>query len=613
MKNNLDIIIYEEHKTLYSLFLERVKRSPQKEAYRYFNRKNKAWESYTWAEAKTNIEKWVRSFKKENIQKGDFIALWLNSSPNWVFADMACQAIGAVSVPLYSNDRPENVSYILNDTKAKILIVQDAKQYKSLINCNGNAKDRGDVCCEISSVNTILSVNDFDAKINGTFDDDLRLKFLSKWLSHYNEKDDFHEKSMTEQDLASVVYTSGTTGKPKGVMLSHANMMWNAYAGLQHIPVTTDDVFLSFLPLSHTFERTVGYYVPIMAGATVVYSRSRAQLSEDLQLIKPTIMISVPRLFEKILAKINEVVEKKSFISRLIFNLFVKTGYKMFLYRQGKSSFTPSLLLYPLLFKIVGSQLSEKLGGKLRLTISGGAALSPEVSYFFLSLGLNLVQGYGMTELSPVVSVNKIEDNIPDSVGSPLNKVEIKITKDKELLVKSPGVMLGYLNNIDATKKILNGDGFLHTGDKVEFIDNHIYIKGRIKEIIVLSNGEKFPPVTIEQALETDIAIEQAMVIGEGKPFLSALIVLTNKYKKYLQDEFNTEDLILNKNIENILLDKIRKDMHSMPGAANIYRVAVIDEEFTTENGLLTPTMKLKREPIKEKYSEIIKELYKGH
>ena len=401
-------------------------------------------------------------------------------------------------------------------------------------------------------------------------------------------------------------------------MLSHHNILWNIEAGLKQYDIASDNLFLSFLPLSHTFERTVGYYMPMVVGATIAYTRSIPELAEDLENLKPTIMISVPRIFERIYGKIMDKLNTESPIKRWLFKTAIDAGWARFELDQGRGKWSPLLLLQPLLDRIVGSKVRQKLGGRLRFTVCGGAALSPDVARLFIGLGIPVQQGYGLTETSPIISANTLEDNLPSSVGVALPGVEVRTTELDELLVRSPSVMIGYWNNPQATADIIDQDGWLHTGDKVSIDkDNHITITGRLKEIIVLANGEKVPPADVENSIVLDGLIEQAMLIGEGKPYLSALIVPNPEEFEQLCKELGLEPAehssYEDERLRSVFIERIHNQLEAFPGHAQVYRVAVLNEPMTPENGLLTPTLKLRRNRILNHYSEEVTSLYEGH
>jgi long-chain acyl-CoA synthetase len=310
-------------------------------------------------------------------------------------------------------------------------------------------------------------------------------------------------------------------------MLSHNNMMSVAHGGLMLLDVYQEDMFLSFLPLSHTLERTVGYYLCIMTGSCVAYARSVAQLGEDLASVKPTALVAVPRVFERVYGRVADQIEKKGGLAKKLFELTVSTGWKRFLHQQGRGPWSLTFVLWPLLDRLVAGKIKEKLGGNIRVAVSGGAPLNETIAQVFIGLGVPLVQGYGLTETAPVVSANPLENNIPSSVGVPLRNVQVRIGANDELQVKGPGVMLGYWNNHAATSQVIDADGWLHTGDQARIDETqHIYITGRLKDILVLSNGEKIPPGDMESAVALDPLVEQVLIVGEGRPYLTALIVL---------------------------------------------------------------------------------------
>ncbi len=595
-----DIISPQTAKTLHGLFRERVRRTPDSPAYRYFDMGSNTWKESTWFEMSLQIDRWETALKREALDPGDRVAIWISNSREWVMMDQAAFGLGLVVVPLYRNDRPENVVNILNDAGVKLLLVEDERYLRQLTSLAEGPK----------YLVRVLSLNRLEENSN-----DELLRSIDEWLPERGVN--LTETDCGPDDLATIVYTSGTTGRQKGVMLSHRNILWNAYSGLQSEPIFREDVFLSFLPLSHTLERTVGYYLPIMTGAAVAYARSIPKLTEDFISVRPTVLVSVPRIFERVYVKIKSQLEEKKPIVRNLFALTAKIGWDRFRYLQNREKWSPLFLLWPLLDRIVASKIRERLGGCLRLSVVGGAALPEEVAKVFLGLGVHLLHGYGMTETSPVISVNMLKDNVPASVGIPLQDVETRIGKKDELLIKSPGVMLGYWNNPEATGKIIDRNGWLHTGDKSEIKNGRIYITGRIKEIIVMANGEKVPPANIETALELDPVIEQALVIGEGKPYLSALVVLNREIETSLAAKFNLDlsnpAFLKSGRLLNYILERISDQMRAFPGYAVIRRIALLHEPWTIENGLMTPTLKLRRRFILKQFYKEVATLYEGH
>jgi len=364
-------------------------------------------------------------------------------------------------------------------------------------------------------------------------------------------------------------------------------------------------------------ERSIGYYLCMMAGAEIAYARSIAQLAEDLQHLKPTVMITVPRIFERIYNQMQTQMSTQSIWVRRLFQLAVYVGWQRFEYQQHRAAWQPLFCLWPLLNRVVANKLKHKLGGRLRVIIAGGAALPESVAYTFIGLGLPILQGYGLTESSPVISVNTLEKNKPSSIGLVLANEQVKIGENQELLTKGEHVMLGYWKNAQATADNIDQDGWLHTGDQARIdAEGFIYITGRLKEIIVLSNGEKVPPADMESSVLADPIFEQIMIVGEGRSFLSALVVLNPQMLTAIASEAGVSsenEQMLSVAVEKVLLQHIAKNIRHFPGYAKIRRVAVCQESWCVENALLTPTLKLRRAKVLEKYAVTVLEMYKGH
>ena len=590
-----DVITPQQAGTLHGLFLERARRSPDKIAYRHFQQN--AWRNFTWREMLVEVARWQAALAGLGLQRGDRVAIMLRNCPCWVMFDQAAMSLGLVVVPLYTVDRPGNIAYIVNDADIKVLLFENDEQWQAL----RTVRDRlGGVKCFVS----------IDTLRNGV---EPRLKSIAEFLPPAAQLQP--AQPCQTDELASIIYTSGTTGKPKGAMLSHANMLTNAHACLDTFTVHGDDLFLSFLPLSHTFERTLGYYLPVMTGSTVAFARSIQLLSEDLQTIRPTILISVPRIYERMYAAIRAKLDEGSPLKRKLFHLAVETGWARFEREQGRGSWKPSFLLWPLLQKLVAQKILDKLGGRLRVAISGGAALAPEISRVFIALGLPVVQGYGLTETSPVISGNRLENNFPDSVGQPIRDVQVKLGEQGALLVKGPNVMLGYWNNPEATRAMIDADGWLNTGDVAHISGTgHIYITGRIKDIIVMSNGEKVPPTDMELALLHDPLFDQVMVFGEAHPYLVVLAVLNDEAWQHFAQEIGIRadmpETLTDSRVEAKILRRVARNLRGFPGYAKVNRVLLLREPWSVENGLLTPTLKIKRTEIAQQFAAQIKQLY---
>jgi long-chain acyl-CoA synthetase len=602
MRTKLNHIISPETaSTLAGLFRERVQRTPLAIAYQYFDPVKETWQQVTWAGIAAEVTRWQAALSKEELKSGDRVALMLRNCCEWVLFDQAALSLGLIVVPLYTNDRADNVHHILKSSGAKLLLIESSHQWQEL-------KRRW----MLPQLVRVVSLTPLEEAY-----DQSQLCYLEDWLPKKAAEIELYTAPANPDTLATLVYTSGTTGSPKGVMLSQHNILWNAYSSLQKTPIYPNDVFLSFLPLSHTLERTLGYYLPMMAGACVTYARSTTTLAEDLMTIKPTVLISVPRIFERIYNKLHDELRERTSFEQALFRLTIAAGWRQFNYQQGRANWHPLCFLAPLLNQIVGRRILAQLGGRLRVVVCGGAPLAFDVSQELLALGLPLTQGYGLTETSPVVSANSLNNNDPRSVGTPLQDVEVRIGEHNELLVRSPGVMLGYWDNPKATAEIIDKEGWLHTGDQARIEQKRIYITGRIKEIIVLANGEKIPPAEMETAIGADHLFDQVMVIGEGRPYLSALIVLNPEHWAKLAYNLNLnphqEESLKNPAVIEYALRQIEKHTRHFPGYAHIRQVALTLEHWTVENGLATATLKARRKQVMQHYHREISNLYEGH
>lgn len=597
--NNDHIITPEQAATLHGMFVERVKRSPDAIAYRYFDANVNSWLSMTWAQARDQTARWQAALMREGLAAGDRVGIMLRNCPQWVLFDQAALSLGLVVVPLYTEDRQDSVAYIINDAGVKVLLFENAEQWQALRS----------VCAQLPCIQRMISLD----RVAGH--NEVRLQCVEEWLPEHAVFD----KQVRERDaLATIMYTSGTTGRPKGVMLSHRNILFDAHAALMTCPIAGTDTMLSFLPLSHAFERTVGYYICVMAGVTVAYARSVQLLSEDLQIIRPTILVSVPRIFERVYGAISAKLEEVSPLRRKLFALAVNVGWRRFEHEQGRAGWDLSLLLWPLLNHLVASKVMARLGGRLRLTLCGGAALQPEISRVFIALGLPILQGYGLTETSPIVCANRLNSNFPSSVGLPLPGVEVRTGEQGALLVKGQNVMLGYWNNAEATRAMIGEDGWLNSGDIASISESgHITITGRLKEIIVMSNGEKISPADMEQAILRDRLFELVMVYGEGRPYLTALAVVNPAGWALLAQgggvRADMPELLHDPRIEQQALQRIADQIKEFPGYARVHRVLLLAEPWSVDNGLLTPTLKVKRGSVVEHFAKEIEQLYQGH
>lgn len=534
--------------------------TPERILYRQFV--EGGWRDVSAREIAAYAARWQAFLRAEGLAQGDRVALCLKNGIHWVAADQGALGLGLVVVPLYVDDNPENVTWCLENSGARLLVVESDRMADSLSKVS-------------AALPRILSL----ATDPGSGRDGVETVLP-------RQAPEFEAAPLEDGALATICYTSGTAGRPKGVMLTHGNILANVAACERLQLARSDDVFLSLLPLSHMFERTGGYYLPLSIGAKVAYARSISQLAEDLASERPTLMFAVPRVFEKFAARINEALAKSPAKKRL-FELVVAAGGRA----ERREAGLADRIVLALLRKRVAAPVLARMGGRMRFAVLGGAPLDPAIAWLFLGLGLPVLQGYGMTEASPVISVNRLEGNVPESVGMPLDNVEVRIAADGELLARGPSVMKGYWNNPEASAKALDREGWLHTGDLAEIVDGRIYIRGRLKDVLVLSNGEKLPPQDVELAILGDATFEQAVLIGEGRPFLTLVAVTQETDEKRLIQRAN---------------DRLK----AFPRYIRVRRVVATREPWTVENGLVTPTLKVKRERVQKKFSAEIEHVY---
>ena len=587
--------------TLCGLFQARLTASADQIAYRQFDEACNDWVSFTWAQVNVEVKRWQAALVKEGLVPGDRVAIMLKNCVEWVIFDQAALGLGLVTVPLYLDDRPDNAAYILNHSGARLLLVEGKFQHKKLAEITGSA-------------NTLQHIVSLTPPENALVNWSTRFVVLADWLAAAVDTP-VPVRHPSADLLVSIVYTSGTTGRPKGVMLTHENMLRNAFYASQCADFGPDEIFLSFLPMSHTLERTAGYYLPMLIGAEVAYARSIAQLAQDLLAIRPTVLISVPRIYERVYARIQDGLEKKGALAKLLFNLAVQVGWRRFERAQGRAGWYPALLLWPLLHKLVAGNVTEKLGGRLKIAVSGGAALSPEIARVFIGLGIPIYQGYGLTETSPVVCVNRPDSNVPSSIGPPMPEIEVKIGDNDELLTRSRCVMRGYWQNEEATRAMIDADGWLHTGDKARVdADGHYTIIGRIKDIIVLNNGEKVPPTDMESAILLDPLFEQVMIVGEGKPYLAALTVLNEEHWQTFAASLSVDPKhpmsLRDPKVVKALTRRVADHLKHFPGYAQIRRLHPELAPWTVDDGLLTPTLKVKRNQVLDRYRAVVEAMY---
>ena len=529
---------------------------------------------YTWKDTYENIIK-LSDELDIVIEKNDRCLLISENRPEWMISDLAIMLAKGVTVPAYTTYTERDYEYLIDDCEPSVIIVSDEVQYKKIKNVIKNKK----------FIKKILSFesfkNDFDIKST-------KEVFKKKEF----KQRDFLNLEIKRTDLACIIYTSGTQGNPKGVMLSHGGILSNCEGSISLLKniVSKKPKFLTWLPLSHSYEHTI-QFVQIAVGAQVFYAESIDKLIKNMGDCKPDIMTAVPRFYQNLYQKINaNFIKAKGLKKYLILKMLELGKKKLF---KKKLSLVENIL-NNLCEILVRKKIKLQFGGSLKAFVSGGGALDTEVGVFLNSIGLPTLQGYGLTETSPVVSCNPIHDIRIDTVGPPFEGNQVKIADDNEILIKGENVMLGYWNNKAETEKVLI-DGWLHTGDIGHFENEYLKITDRKKDIIITTGGDNISPVKIENDLINIKSIEQSLVFGDSKPYLVALLVLNKDFSNISKDD-------LSKEIENVneKLTKIEK----------IKKFIIVKEQFTIENGLMTPTLKLKRYKIINKYKNELEKLY---
>ena len=532
--------------------------------YRHFV--DERWRDVSVAEVATQVSRWQAAFRREGLAPGDRIALCARNGVTWIAADLAALGLGLVVVPLYVDDNPENVAWCTGNAEAKLLLAENSHVAAALRAAAIAGSPLPPLC--------VLRPDRGEASTHAE-------TFLPK------SSGDLEVRGMPDDALATICYTSGTSGRPKGVMLSHGNIIANVRQCQALHMARADDRFLSMLPLSHMFERTGGYYLPLSIGAVVAFGRGVASIADDLMSQRPTVVFAVPRIFDRFRARIDQALAESPLKKRL-FDACVERGVHV---AKKRATLTDHMML-PLLRALVAGPILARMGGRMRFSVVGGAALDPELSRAFIGLGLPLLQGYGMTEASPVIAVNREGDNDLETVGPPLPGVDVRLSDSGELLVRGPNVMIGYWRNEEATRAALDADGWLHTGDLAEMREDKIMIRGRAKDIFVMSNGEKISPQDVEIAIAHEPVFEQIMLVGDGRPYAILLAVTKGADEKALVQRANAQ-------------------LKTFPRWARVRHVIATPDPWTVDNGLLTPTQKLKRPRLVERFKDRIERAYR--
>ena len=570
--------------SLIELFFYQSEKQDSKSIFlQWLNPNNK--KKFTWEETKINIFKLSKKIK-ENVKEGDRCLLVSENRPEWFISDLAIMLSGAITVPAYTTYTEDDYKYLIEDCEPTVVIVSNNEMLKKL-NIAINEKN---------FIKKVITFDEVEKACNNLNIDNKEkyLDFNSIIKNDLSEKDKIQNLNLKRSSAACIIYTSGTSGNPKGVILSHGGILNNLEGACEIMKPLIDSrpVFLTWLPLSHSYEHTV-QFAQIAVGAKVFYAEKIEKLLDNIAEAKPTIMTAVPRFYQNLYNKININMKKQTGFKAKLIQATIRLGKKKLL--KEKMTFFEKLLNL-ILNVLVRKKVRKQFGGKLRAFVSGGGALDKEIGEFLNSIGLPTLQGYGLTETSPVVSCNPIHNIKVETVGPPFKGNKIKISEDGEILVKGENVMLGYWNQKEETANVIK-DGWLHTGDIGEINPENGYLKitDRKKDIIVSAGGDNISPAKIENMITNETEIDQCMVYGDKKNYLVALIVPN---KEFLKEKEKINKVIENVNKKLTLVEKIKK-------------IQLIDENFSIENGLLTPTMKVKRKKVTEKYKNILENFYK--
>ncbi|HTY58767.1 MAG TPA: long-chain fatty acid--CoA ligase [Bacteroidota bacterium] len=569
-----------------------------------------SYKGIPYKELRRQVELFAFGLASLGVKRGDRVSIIAENRPEWVIADQAIAALGAVSVPVYPTMTAKQIEYIFNDATVSVAIVSNQFQLNKVAKISPAVPtlEKTVVMGEKPVVQAGPGIVAFSY-----------VMIIGEEFQH--ESPDYLRASMKTvkpEDLLTIIYTSGTTGNPKGVMLTHSNLCSNIQSAAEAIPFGTSDVLLSFLPLSHSFERMAGYYTGMACGATVAFAESVETVRDNMLEVRPTIVTTVPRLFERIQSRIIKQVDAGSPLRRKLFYWAIGVGREYAAAVKERNVGLPLRLRHALADRLVFSRVKSRTGGRMRFFCSGGAALGKEFGEFFEAVGLSIIEGYGLTESSPVISVNRLDRYRFGSVGHPIQGVEVRVAHDGEILARGPNIMKGYWNNPSATREVIDQEGWLHTGD-IGMIDaeGFIHITDRKKHLFVSSGGKNIAPQPIENLFLSNKYIEQFMLIGDRRMFLTALIVPDfDALKEYADARgiayATNTDLAAHPTINELIQNNIHQIQKDLASYERVRKFTLLDRQFTVEEGELTPTQKVRRRVIEERYARLIEGMYKG-
>jgi long-chain acyl-CoA synthetase len=568
-----------------------------------------AYRGLRYADVRSRVELFAHGLASLGLKRGDRVAIISENRPEWVLSDLAIVSLGGVDVPIYPTMTAKQIEFIFNDSGVKMAIVSNQFQLNKVMR----------VYPDVPSLEKVVLIAE-----KGSIAEPDTLSFsavMDLGKAHLKEQPDLLASSIATvrpEDLLTLIYTSGTTGNPKGVMLTHSNLVSNVKASAQVIGFGTEDTMLSFLPLSHSFERMAGYYTAMSCGASIAFAESVETVRDNMLEVHPTIITTVPRLFERIHSRVMKQMDAAPPAKKKIFHWAIGVGRSYAAARKRGSIGAGLKLRHAIADKLVYKKLKQNTGGKMRFFVSGGAALGKEFGEFFDAVGLKILEGYGLTESSPVISVNHPDNYKFGSVGPAIPGVEVRIAEDGEILARGPNIMKGYWNNAEATHQAVDDDGWLHTGD-IGFLDpeGFIHITDRKKHLFVSSGGKNIAPQPIENLFLSSKYIEQFMLIGDRRMFLTALIVPDFEALREFADGRNIEyvsnsDLARNPVINELIDKEINSIQRDLANYERVRRFTLLEKQFSIEEGELTPTQKIRRKFIEERYSNIIDSMYEG-
>ncbi len=588
------------------ILLETIGKHPGKAAFLY--KKNGEYVPISYREFGEQTECLTHGLAALGLNPGDRISILSYNRPEWPMTDFAVFAMRGIVVPVYHTLPANQIAYILKDAGVRAIFVEDRLQFDKI-------KEIWDQCPDLQYVIAFSEVKPDGDKIISFAD------LLKKGEAGRKSRPDFFRQSVDSirpRDICSLVYTSGTTGHPKGVMLHHQGFVVDIVNSEAVLDLQPEDVFLSFLPLSHLYERLGGHWCALYKGCTIGYATDISTVVDDLQKVRPTVMVSVPRLYEKISSGVVEQVEAGPAIKQKMFYWALKTGRK-YHEKRLENRLTPLLRLkYKTADRVVFSKIKQKLGGRFRFPISGGAPLSTETLKFFEAIGLRIVEGYGMTETHLIITLTPPGKTRYGSCGKPIGEVEVKTGEDGEILVRGVTVMDGYFEKPELTAEVIDEEGWLHTGD-VGYLDedHYLYITDRKKNILVTAGGKNVAPAPIEHALKRSRYIDEVCLVGDQRKFISAIVVPNYENLKKWSAENNAgiddpHKLVKDDAVIEMMMEEVESMQSDFARYEKVKKIALLPEPLTVENGELTPSLKVKRRVVEERYRDRIAALYRN-